>query len=104
MVAVLALLASAGWGGGWRWTAGESADGGGRRWERLARTVGIDLLNLANPETIHPGSDNVVNFCSKNGPGQKTQEGRPLPKRTECACKKTQGLMPSASRNHLKVL
>ena len=69
-------------------TAGESADGGGRRWERLARTVGIDLLTLASPETIHPGSDNVINFCSKNGPGQKTQEGRPLPKRIECACKK----------------
>ena len=104
MAAVLALLASAGRGGGWRETAGESADGGGRRWERLARTVGIDLLTLASPETIHPGSDNVVNFCSKSGPEQKTQEGRPLPKRTDCACKKTQDLMPSASRNRLKVL
>ena len=73
------LLASVGWGGGWRWTAGGpgSADGGGRRWERLARTVGVDLLTSARPETIHPGSDDVVNFCLKNDLEQKTQEGRP---------------------------
>ena len=32
MAAVLALLASAGRGGGWRGTAGESADGGGNAW------------------------------------------------------------------------
>ena len=74
----------------------------GRRWERLARMVGIDLLTAARPETIHPGSANVVNFCLKNDLEQKTQEGRPLPKRTDCACKKTQDLMSSASR--LKVL
>ena len=59
---MLALLASAGRGGGCWWTAGESADGGGRRWERLAQTVGVDLLTSARPETIHPGSDNVANF------------------------------------------
>ena len=90
---------------------GGAADGGerrrgvgGRRWGRLARTVGINLLTLARPETIHCGSDNVVNFCSKSGSEKKTQEWRPLPKRTDCTCKKTQDLMPSASRNHLKVL
>ena len=85
--------------GGWRRTTG-----GGRRWRRLARTVGIDLLISARPETIHRGNDNVVIFCSKNVSEQKTQEGRPLPKRTDCAYKKTQHLMPSAGRNHHKVL
>ena len=100
----LALLALAGRGGGWRWTAGESADGGGRQWERLARTERVDLLTLARPKTIHPGSDDEVNFCLKNGSEQKTQEGRSLPKRTDCARKKTQDLMLSASRNRLKVL
>ena len=104
--AVLALLASAGRGGGWKWTAeGKgSADGGGRRWGRLARTVGVDLLTSARPETIHRGNDNVVIFCSKSGSEQKTQEGRPLPKCKDCACKKTQDLMPSAGCNHHKVL
>ena len=71
-----------------------AADGGGRRWGHQARTVGVDLLTSARPETIHRGSDNVA----------KTQEGWPLPKRTDCACKKTQDLMPTVSRNHLKVL
>ena len=67
-------------------------------------TVGVDLLTSARPETIHRGSDNVVIFCSKSGSEQKTQEGRPLPKCTDCACKKTRDLMPSAGRNHHKVL
>ena len=83
---------------------GGAADGGGRRWGRLARTVGINLLTLARPETIHCGSDNVVNLCSKSGSEKKTQKWRSLPKRTDCTCKKTQDLMPSANRNHFKVL
>ena len=65
--------------------------------------VGLAAVGSARPETIHLGSDDVANFCSKSGSEQKTQEWRPLPKRTNCTCKKTQDLMPSASRNHLKV-
>ena len=97
-VALLAWLASMelddGWchhGGGWQGTRRMGVYP--QRWERLARTVGVDLLTLARLETIHPRSDNVVNFCLKYASEQKTQEGRPLPKRTDCACKKTQDLM-----------
>ena len=46
---------------------GGAADGGGRRtgvggrrWGRLARTVGVDLLTSARPDTIHRGRDNVL--------------------------------------------
>ena len=83
---------------------GGSADGGGLRWGRLARTVGVDLLTSARPETIHRGSDNVVNFCSKSGSEQKTQEWRPLPKRTNCTCKKTQEQMRQADAHHHEML
>ena len=84
-----------------RWAWQMEVDGGGGR---LAWMVGIDLLTLASPETIHRGSDNVVNFYSKSGSEKKTQEGRPLPKRTDCAFKKTRNLMPPAGRNRHKVL
>ena len=73
----------------------------------LGRTVGgggTRCGRFGTSRNIHLGSDDVANFCSKSGSEQKTQEGRPLPKRTDCTCKKTQDLMPSASRNHLKVL
>ena len=53
--------------------------GGGDTRLGPSRTVGVDLLISARPETIHCGSDNVVNFCSKSGPEKKTQEWRPLP-------------------------
>ena len=79
-----ARVARLGWAG-WRMEVDGrgreegSADGGGRRRGRLARMVGVDLLTSARPETIHCGSDNVVNFCSKSGLEKKTQEWRPLP-------------------------
>ena len=102
LAALLALLASAGRGGGWRWTAeGGLVDGGGDAW--LGRLESICLLrHVWKPSIVEVTMWSI--FVPQEARSRKHKNGWPLPKRTDCTCKKTQGLMPSAGRNHHKVL
>ena len=70
-VAVLALLASAGWGGGGRRTAPARArSDGGQLWDS-------SCLSSASSEIVGLGNENIIKFCQKMARSRIDEIGSP---------------------------
>ena len=69
--AVLALLASAGWGGGGRRTApARAGSDGGQLWDSIC-------LSSASSEIVGLGNENIIKFCQKVARSRIDEVGSP---------------------------